>query len=123
MKRDRHSENKYCDVHTLALFLNMTPRRVQQLVRQGVIGKGDKRGEYELMSCIHSYQNHLKRLISHYAGFYAGKGGKEKIKQKNRIERRIYCTTAVDDISAGTGYDNHGDLDLFTCAEGLFKKS
>ena len=88
-------EQKTCDVHTLCLYLDMTPRRVQQLVVRGVIPKGDKRGEYELMPCIHAYQTYLKRLIAHFAGHYGGKGGRAEIKERNRVERHIYRTSAV----------------------------
>lgn len=100
MGKEKHTNedlfNQFCDVHTLALYLNMTPRRVQQLVRRGVIEKGDKRGVYELIPCLHNYQNHLKRLVSRYALFYAHKGGREELKQKDRIERRIYRTAAAE---------------------------
>ena len=98
--------DQYCDVHTVAAFLNVTPRRVQQLVRRGVIPKGNKRGEYELMPCLHSYQNHLKKLIYRFANFYRCKGGKTQKKERDRSERRIYRVTAGDPIALPIAIDD-----------------
>lgn len=70
-KYDPPFNSEHCDVHTLALYLNMTPRRVQQLVKRGIIPRG-KRGEYDLLSCIHSYIDHLQRTLYRFSGFYSG---------------------------------------------------
>jgi hypothetical protein len=51
----------------LAYYLDLTPRRVQQLAKAGVIQKL-KRGEYELVPCLHAYIRHMRELLSIYTG-------------------------------------------------------
>lgn len=93
-------DQQVCDVHALCRYLNMTPRRVQQLVVRGVIPKGDKRGEYELIPCIHAYHKHLKKIIARFAGAYAAHGGRSEIKERNRVERHVYRSSSPDVGSA-----------------------
>lgn len=48
-----------CPVGTIAEALDVTPQRVQQLVKEGVIPK-DSRGRYELKAAVHGYLKYLK---------------------------------------------------------------
>lgn len=45
----------------VAKFCNISPRRVQQLVQEGM-PKGAKRGEYSVAACGHWYIKHLQTL-------------------------------------------------------------
>lgn len=69
---DKETEKKYVDVHELALFLNVTPRRIQMFVKRGILPR-EKRGLYELMPCIHAYLDYLKKMIYRFVGYYTGK--------------------------------------------------
>jgi hypothetical protein len=44
----------------LALFLNLTPRRVEQLAREGAIPR-DGRGRYLLRASVQAYIGHRRR--------------------------------------------------------------
>jgi phage terminase Nu1 subunit (DNA packaging protein) len=46
-------------IDTIAKLLKLTPRRVQQLVAEGVIPKAE-RGRYELVPAVHGYIDYLK---------------------------------------------------------------
>lgn len=50
---------EYRDVEVVAKFLNITPRRVQQLASEGVIPKG-QRGHYHLVGAIRGYIKFLQ---------------------------------------------------------------
>ncbi|MBI5234205.1 MAG: hypothetical protein HY880_07605 [Deltaproteobacteria bacterium] len=54
-------------VKELAYYLDLTPRRVQQLAKAGILRKL-KRGEYELVPCLHAYIRHMRELLSIYTG-------------------------------------------------------
>ncbi len=68
-----HEDARLHDVHEIARYLNITPRRVQMLVKRGVLPRAGMRGKYDLVACIHAYIEHLKKMLYHYAGFYSGK--------------------------------------------------
>jgi len=63
------------DIHVLSYFLKITPRRIQQLVKRGVIPKGERRGEYDLITCIHAYIVHLHNLLYGFSGMYWTRAG------------------------------------------------
>jgi len=63
----RKNDRKHFNVHEMALFLNMTPRRIQQLTEKGILRRVI-RGKYELIPNLHGYINHLRGLVSFYAG-------------------------------------------------------
>lgn len=69
-RRDESSKGT-CDVHEVARYLNMTPRRVQMLVKSGILPRPGMRGEYELIPCIHAYIEHLKDVLYRYTGIYS----------------------------------------------------
>ena len=46
-------------VATLAKLFNLTPRRVWQLAREGIIPRG-ARGRYDLVACVQAYVRHLQ---------------------------------------------------------------
>ena len=46
-------------VSVIARFLNLTERRVQQLVREGIIPKPEK-GKYDLVKCVQAYVRYLQ---------------------------------------------------------------
>lgn len=77
-----------CDVQTLSRCLDISPRRVQQLVKAGVIPRG-KRGEYELQQCLHSYIRHLHELLYGFSGRFWTRG-----RVTDRQERRELITAA-----------------------------
>lgn len=52
---------KLDDVENIAKALNITVRRVQQLVQEGVLSK-TARGKYNLTECVRNYDNYLKQL-------------------------------------------------------------
>jgi phage terminase Nu1 subunit (DNA packaging protein) len=45
---------------TIARLLTITPRRVQQLVREGYLPAPAERGRYELVGCVQGYIRYLK---------------------------------------------------------------
>ena len=67
MRLNNESYWECCDVHTVARYLNVSPRRIQQLVQRGVLPPCKKRGEYDLIKCIHAFLNYLKKMINYYA--------------------------------------------------------
>lgn len=58
---------EYRDVEIVAKFLNLTPRRVQQLAADGVIPRGE-RGKYHLVGAIRGYIKFLQERIEARAG-------------------------------------------------------
>ena len=58
---DPKSEPEPQSVQTIAEILGVTTRRVQQLVREGVIPKL-KYGRYDLASVVHSYITYLREV-------------------------------------------------------------
>lgn len=53
---------EYRDVDVVAKFLNITPRRIQQLANEGVIPKG-ARGKYHLVGSIRGYIKYLQERV------------------------------------------------------------
>ena len=46
-------------------------RRVQQLVKRGILPRG-KRGQYELLPCLHAYIGHLKKQLQRFVNASLG---------------------------------------------------
>ncbi|QDQ28231.1 hypothetical protein FNU76_18805 [Chitinimonas arctica] len=51
-------------VDTLAKLLDMTPRRVQQLVKENILPKPAARGQYELVACVTGYIRHVNGQLN-----------------------------------------------------------
>jgi len=56
---------EYCPVHRVAQYLNVTPRYIQVLARRGIIPR-PRKGEYDLLGCVHAYLNYFKRMVNFY---------------------------------------------------------
>ncbi len=69
---DKEIGKKYCNVHELAMLLNVSPRKIQMLAKKGILPK-EERGKYEMLPCLHAYLLYLKKMIYHFAGYYSGK--------------------------------------------------
>lgn len=54
--------NSNVTVHEIAEILNLTPRRIQQLVREGVIPRPEH-GKYELVASVRAYVTYLQKLV------------------------------------------------------------
>jgi len=59
--------DEYVEVNVLAGLLKLTPRRIQQLVREGVFPKskrlkGELKGKYHLKKCIHARLDQLGKM-------------------------------------------------------------
>ncbi len=50
----KHTSRQLVSIKELSEWLNLTPRRIQQLVKRGVIPK-NKRGLYPLQDAVRSY--------------------------------------------------------------------
>ncbi len=50
-------------VQAIARLLKLSERRVQQLVKDGILPRPVK-GEYDAINCVHAYIDYLKKLIS-----------------------------------------------------------
>ncbi|MDR2365422.1 MAG: hypothetical protein LBD68_06145 [Zoogloeaceae bacterium] len=55
-------------VEEIAELLDMTPRRVQQLVKEGVIPKPVSRGQYEVVPSVVGYIRRLKAMLDGESG-------------------------------------------------------
>jgi len=66
-------------VNDVAHFLNISPRRVQQLSKKGTIPK-EEHGCYNLIAVIHAYCAHLRGL--------AGRLGKSPVKTETSVRIR-----------------------------------
>jgi len=58
-------------VHDIAKFCQVTPRRVQQLVKEKLLPMPEKAGEYDFMSTVHAFIAYLHRLQRGEAGDFA----------------------------------------------------
>jgi hypothetical protein len=97
---NKEIEKKYCNVHELAMLLNVSPRKIQMLAKKGIIPK-EHRGLYELLPCLHSYLHYLKKVIYHFVGFYSGKKkkGKTKIFMQESLQiKKITSLTSNEDL-------------------------
>ena len=70
------------NVETVAKAMNVTPRRVQQLVKEGM-PKGAARGEYDLGACLIWYVRYLQAALERGAQGAAGVSAEER----NRLSR------------------------------------
>lgn len=67
------------NVEAVAKLCDMTPRRVQQLVKEGVLPRSS-RGDYDAAVCVVSYIRYLKKLID-------GQGGGSFTDQRTRLAK------------------------------------
>ena len=51
-------------IESLAKLLDLTPRRVQQLAKEGVIPKPATRGQYDIIPSVVAYIRHLRAVAS-----------------------------------------------------------
>ena len=70
------------NVETVAKAMNVTPRRVQQMVKEGM-PKGAARGEYDLGACLIWYVRYLQAALERGAQGAAGVSAEER----NRLSR------------------------------------
>ena len=54
-------------VHEVAYFLDMTPRRIQQLVVDEVLPRVAP-GRYDLQACVVSYVRYMREQVAVYSG-------------------------------------------------------
>ena len=54
-------------VKELKKYLDLSERRIYQLIKQGVIEK-EESGDYDLLKCLHSYINYLRMMVFKYTG-------------------------------------------------------
>ena len=59
-------------VDELAYYLNLSPRRVQELARQGIIPAPYQRGRYNFTLCLREYVRYLRGLVSTFSGMQGG---------------------------------------------------
>lgn len=64
MTEDTEKLNTKCPVNDLARLLNLSTRRVQSLVQEGVLPKPQRPGVYDVLACNHAYLAHLKNLAA-----------------------------------------------------------
>jgi len=50
----------YYPVETIASLLDLTVRRVQQLVKEGILPKPTERNKYDLVACVRAYVRYLR---------------------------------------------------------------
>jgi phage terminase Nu1 subunit (DNA packaging protein) len=50
-------------VQAIAQMLKLTERRVQQLVKDGILPRPDQ-GNYDAINCIHAYIDYLRKLVA-----------------------------------------------------------
>lgn len=81
--------SKIVSVAELAELFDLTPRRVQQLVNEGVIPKPKTRGEYELTACVKGYINSLKQQID-------GSGNSTLASERTRLAKAQADKTEMD---------------------------
>lgn len=72
---------EYRDVEVVSKFLNITPRRVQQLAGEGVIPKG-ARGKYHLVGSIRGYIKYLQDRVENRST-----GGGDMHEERMRLTR------------------------------------
>ncbi len=60
---------KLCTVNEIAAILGVTPRRIQQLSKVGILKKTGH-GKYELIASLQCYLKYLKRLLRRYMSLY-----------------------------------------------------
>lgn len=75
-------------IESIAKLLDLTPRRVQQLVKEGVIPKPVTRGQYDIIPSVVAYIRHLRAIAN-------GDGG-DLITEKTRLARAQALKTEVE---------------------------
>ncbi len=73
-------------IDTIAKLLELTPRRIHQLVGEGVIPKPEKRGRYELVGSVQGYIRYLRQLNINEE--MDGEGGSEVSHRKRLTKAR-----------------------------------
>jgi phage terminase Nu1 subunit (DNA packaging protein) len=71
------------NVERVADALNLTPRRVQQLVKEGM--PREKRGEYDPIKCLLWYIRYLQAQVSRLSPNVAPEGSEGDQERKQRI--------------------------------------
>lgn len=100
-------DQKYCDVHRVAFYLNVTPRRIQMLVKRRVLPR-DERGKYELISCIHAYLIYLKKMINHFVVRFPRSGPRFLQSFEPPYDNYLYETAKKGNVSLfGEAERNH----------------
>ena len=75
-------------IESLAKLLDLTPRRVQQLAKEGVLPKPATRGQYDIIPSVVAYIRHLRAVAS-------GDGG-DLLTEKTRLARAQAEKTEVE---------------------------
>lgn len=90
----------HTDVQTLAVLLDLDPRRIQQLAKEGVIKK-NKRGDYLLGESVRNYvisiRNNKKQLISRELKYERALAIHAKVlaqREKNRKNLELLLSSA-----------------------------
>jgi phage terminase Nu1 subunit (DNA packaging protein) len=73
----------FVDVERVATALNIEPRRVQQLVKEGM--PREKRGQYDPVKCLLWYVRYLQALVSRLSPNVAPEGSEGDQERKQRI--------------------------------------
>jgi len=76
-------------IDTIAKLLDMTPRYVQQLAKEGIIPKPIARGQYEIIPCVVAYIKYLKTSLNGEAGDWAAERGRLTRIQADRQELKL----------------------------------
>lgn len=85
----------WATVEQIAQVLNLTPRRVQQIVREGMPRQG--RGEYDLITCVHWYIASLEKRIQET------ETGMDLVKEKARLTA-MQADAATDRLLLSRGH-------------------
>jgi len=72
MKQDDHLLYKVVGVQELSLYLNLSPRRIQQLAQRGIIPEPANRGRYNLLLSLHGYIQYLRQQVAAFSGMQGG---------------------------------------------------
>lgn len=59
MKKNNPVNRPTCNVNNMAKLLNLSVRRVQALVQEGILPKPEN-GKYDVFGCTHQYIDHIK---------------------------------------------------------------
>jgi hypothetical protein len=80
----------------LSLCLGISPRRIQQLSKVGIMPKRGK-GEYELYECMTAYFKFLRGLLKRYTGLYK-RYQEQCLKRKTNFPNLPYWEDVISDV-------------------------
>lgn len=106
-------------VETIAKLLELTPRRVHQLVNEGVIPKPVKRGRYELVGSVQGYIRYLRQL--NISEEMDGEGGSEVSHRKRLTKARADIAEMEAERIAGSLVDVGSVEQAWTAAGARFR--